>query len=449
MLFWIQRLIFFAIFISINILQSHELSPLELVVPQRADIPAKYLYAKHRSWEVQCLFAKQLYYRHLQVWNGFWELDPPKRSFEEYVDAFDSLLDSIKKNGFNPAYPIPLGGGGVICNGAHRLTSCLLYNKKVSVKPCNYTCDYGFDFFKALGLEQKFLDAMAQQYCELNPNCFILVLFPRAVGLEEVVEGVIREHAQIVCHKKLKITLAGSVELMLTMYDQEAWVGGVENNFSGARYKAQCCFPQISQGDQSVHVYLIESPHINFVKACKAKIRSLVSDHHSVHTTDDHHQAIVLARTFFNQNSIHCLNYREDHHFPLFENYLAAYQKELSGKESAWFCVDGGAVLAAYGLRECSDLDILHFERSLPSFNSPAVESHNCQLEFHALPLHDILFDPGNHFYYRGVKFSSLEVVKKMKEKRAEAKDKRDAFLINQVMSFEIERTSFEAILAE
>lgn len=430
-------------------LQAQEVSPLTLVVPQRADITAKYIYAKHRSWGVKCQFGEQLYYRHLQLWNGFWEFDPPKRSFEDYLNAFNSLLDSVKSNGFNPSYPIPMGSGGVICNGAHRLTACLLYNKQISIEPCPWTCDYGFDFFRNCGLETKYLDAMALQYCELKPNSFIIVVFPSAGDHEKDVEEIVRKHALIVYQKTLFISTKGSVNLILTMYDQEDWVGTCENNFAGGRYKAQCCFPMESNEYQQIHVYLVESPHINSIKKCKAKIRLLFNNHHSIHSTDTHRDAIVLARTFFNQNSIDCINHREDHHFPLFESYFDEYKKKLASKESEWFCVDGGAVLAAYGLRDCQDIDVIHFKDSSFSFGSSVLQSHNSYLEYHTLPLDDILFNPDNYFFYRGIKFCSLQLVKEMKLRRGEPKDLLDVSLIDQMKFSETLRKSFEAIHQE
>lgn len=447
MLARIHRLIIFLFVFCSSYVLGEEKSPLDLVVPQRADIAAKYIYAKHRSWGVDCSFGKQLYYRHLQAWNGFSELDPPKRCFEDYFDAFNSLLDSIEARGFDHSYPVPLGKGGVICNGAHRLTSCLLYQKKVFVQPCPYECDFGFEFFQALGLETKYLDAMALQYCELKPNSYVIVIFPSAIGHEKEIEQALKRYTSIVYQKKISFTANGAVNLILTMYDQESWMGNIENDYIGARYKAQCCFPEGS-ADQQVRAYLVECPRLDHIRACKAKIRSLLNNHHSVHSTDTQKEAIVLARAFFNQNSIHCLNYRKDRHFPLFERYLTEYKKGLSEKENDWFCVDGGAVLAAYGLRECQDLDVLHYENDLPHFDSLAVESHNPYLLFHSLPLHDILFDPDNYFFYRGIKFCSLPLVKEMKQRRAEPKDFKDISLIDQVTPFGKPRTGFEGIPA-
>jgi len=38
----------------------------------------------------------------------------------------------------------------------------------------------------------------------------------------------------------------------------------------------------------------------------------------------------------------------------------------------------------------------------------------------------EIIYNPPNHFYYRGIKFASLEMVKQMKSKRGEEKDISD-----------------------
>ena len=41
-----------------------------------------------------------------------------------------------------------------------------------------------------------------------------------------------------------------------------------------------------------------------------------------------------------------------------------------------------------------------------------------------------------NHFYYNGIKFASLDIVKSLKVNRWEEKDKIDVELINSVLSY-------------
>lgn len=430
---------------SITSLQCHEISeldlisPLELIVPQRADIMAKYIYAKHREWNTTCQFGKNIYYQHLNIWNHFYEDSPPKRSFADYYNSFNKLLNSIKMDGFNSNYPIPLDKGGIIANGSHRLTASLLYNKKVFVKYCSDIRNYSFEFFKTLGLDSKYLDAMALQYCELKKNSHLILIFPKIIQYEKQIEEIIKRYVNIVHKKNVLLTPNGAFNLVMTMYDGEPWIGNLENNYQGARNKTIACFPEQDSLQNPILVFLIEGDNLDLVKKCKKEIRELFGNyHHCIHATDTHKEALVLARSLFNSNSIHCLNYRKDQFFQNFETYINNYREALNQKENDWFCIDGGAVLSAYGLRDCNDFDVLHFESNINELNSPSIESHNAYLPFHAYSLDDILFDPELHFFYRGVKFCTLSVVKQMKMRRKESKDLQDISLIHKInISFE------------
>lgn len=414
-----------------------ETVPLDLVSPRRADLMAKYIYARHRDWKSSCRFGHEIYHRHLLVWNAFWEHDPPKRCFEDFRDAFDRLLDSIRQEGFNASFPVPLGLNGAICNGAHRTTACLLYGKNLVVEKIPYECSYGFDYFKSRGLESHYLDAMALQYCELKSNSYVMVVFPSAEGHEKEIEQIINTYAEIVYKKEILFTANGGFNFILTAYENEPFVlEGATNNYPSARHKARLCFPEALTQRNPARVYLLECKQLDLIKACKNKIRALFHiSNDSVHSTDTHAEAIVLARALFNKNSIHCLNHKKDASFPLFDHYFAQYRKWLASqkKENEWFCVDSGAVLAAYGLRECSDLDFLHYEKEIAGIDVVGIDSHNCHLHYHAIPLDDILFDPDHYFFYKGIKFCSLAVLKKMKERRGEAKDFDDIRLMNQL----------------
>jgi hypothetical protein len=291
--------------------------------------------------------------------------------------------------------------------------------------------NYGFDFFQNLNLDLKYLNAIALQYCELKPNSHMLVIFPCATGYEQEIEEIISNYTNIVYKTQTPFTCNGGMNLILTLYDQEPWVGTLENNFAGGRAKARHCFPEKETANHPLRIYLVESVHLDHIKACKAEIRSLFQHfQHVVHATDTHEEAILVARTLFNQNSVHCLNHRKDFFPPQFERYLNDYRMGLKHKENEWFCVDGGAVLSAYGLRDCTDFDILHYEAVMPDLSPASVESHNSYLALHALPIDDILFDPDHYFYYRGVKFCSLSVIQKMKMRRKEPKDFQDISLI-------------------
>lgn len=418
-----------------------EYNPQKLITPERADIMAKYIYAKQRDWETSCDFGLKIYHEHLKVWNNFWEADPCKRTFEDFQIAFDAILSGIKGDLQANFPPIPVNQNGIIPNGSHRLTACLLYNKPVKTTKiqCNDFC-VDLNFFKKINLDEKYLDAMALQYCELKPDCYVMTIFPSARGHEKEIFSILKKYAKIVYHKNLFLTENGALNLLLTAYRNEAWIGNSKNNYSGVQDKLSKCFPKKFMSQNPMRVYLLEAKNLLSIQKCKAKIRSLFKiQNDSVHTTDSYEQAIILARALFNKNSIHCLNYRKINSYSNFNKYINLYKNWIKKNQynEEWFCIDSSGVLAAYGLRDCNDLDFLHYNEILDSECPSNIGSHNFQSDYYNITKENILFDPEYYFFYNGVKFCSLPLVKKMKLTRREKKDLQDVDLIEMVLKKE------------
>src|SRR5690606_1333476 len=98
-----------------------------LLTPYRFDIPAKYLYAKHRAKKVACAFFTRLYEEHLRVWNGLHEIEPVKHGLRNYLEVFHEMLDSIGATGFDRSKSvIPVGRSLSPINGGHRVAAGLL-----------------------------------------------------------------------------------------------------------------------------------------------------------------------------------------------------------------------------------------------------------------------------------------------------------------------------------
>ena len=62
----------------------------------------------------------------------------------------------------------------------------------------------------------------------------------------------------------------------------------------------------------------------------------------------------------------------------------------------------------------------------------------SCGCTFHKL------YDPDNYFYFDGLKYISLELLKIKKENRGEKKDKKDIELINSVL---VKQSKFKKII--
>ena len=410
---------------------------LDLLVPSRFDIIAKYIYAKHNDMSINSTWATDLYYAHLRVWNNFYEAYPLKTSSNDYVTAFNSILKTCKKEGF--VFPaIEVDPKKVPLDGSHRIAASLLYHHDVpySYRPNPSTICASASFFKQAyfgTLEEKYLDAMALEYVALKKNTYVALIFPVAQEKEAEIKTIMGKYAQIVYDKTVVLHSNGPLNLIKHIYKGEAWLGSHNNNFAGVQFAAHERFPL---GNGTVRVYLLESDSFENIKACKEEIRALFGlSNKAIHTTDTHEQTLLLAQTVFNKNSLSFFNNRNTKSYEHFEKFFSTYKQwlEKHAINPETVCIDSSAVLAAYGLRDCNDLDFIahRFNATIPL--APNIDNHSVHAHYYDLPLDEIIFNPTYHFYWEGLKFTSLDIVKQMKEKRAEGKDIHDIQLINQL----------------
>lgn len=421
--------------------QEFTFKAIDLLCSWRFDIMAKYIYAKYRELGVKNDWAQQLYAQHLKVWGNFNETWPRKSGLNQFMIAFHEILNSIKARGFCPHTSIiPIDKRKIISNGSHRIAACILYKQDVI---CKYYAKWqaplaSAEYFRKNnqyvkgGLAQKYLDAMALEYCMLKENTYMVHIFPIASGNDDKVRLMLNEYGNIVYEKDICLHHHGPFNYIKLTYQGDSWLGNSENNFQGARNDAQKKF---SNKTYPMRVFLFECDNLPKIRECKNRLRSLFNvGNYSIHINDTHEQTIELAQTLFNDNSIHLLNWAKQAAFSSFDKFVIEYHAILNklGVNKECFCVDGSAVLSAYGIRECKDLDFLHhgYDQVVRAAQTKFISSHNSSIDHHTISLDDIVFNPDNYFYYKGLKFAALSVVKNMKTKRNDEKDKIDLKLI-------------------
>lgn len=125
-----------------------------------------------------------------------------------------------------------------------------------------------------------------------------------------------------------------------------------------------------------------------------------------------------------NNNTIHFLenaDFKKKYNFNVF---FDKYHKGLfnSPLNIENFCIDNGGILAAYGIRDTHDLDFLtlYDDNIQVNDNDIGCENKNHRLEYKRLgySIKDIIENPENHFYHFGMKFMSIEILKKFKFNR-------------------------------
>ena len=383
------------------------MNPNDLLTHKRFDVVVKYLYASNLTSE----FYKNAYKEHLRIWNGFYEGSPRKRGFEDFDNAFKSIINNTVDE------PVPVNPEGHIVNGAHRLAAALYHHRPIQIRNTNPNennyVESDCEYFVKRGLSQSIVKRTALEYAKLKPNAHVMCLFPIAHTRMAEVMNIIEKYSNIFYKSSEAFNSTGQLGLIKEIYLSDGW--GTEK---AIRKKCKQCFRGMSQ----VTFVLLDAKNLDTVKEMKNKIRALFKvGNHSVHINDTHEDTIRIAKTVFNTNSIHFLNNRKNVSFP---NY-----KKLMGnmKPNENEIITGSTVLSLYGLRDCKDIDKIYYK-------NPPADSHNQYLEnLYKVTLDNIVNNPIYHLYYNGFKYVSLDVIKNMKKIRNEPKDIIDVKLAEEI----------------
>lgn len=414
-----------------------------LLTPYRFDIAAKYLYAMHREKGVASVFAEQVYAEHLRVWNGLHELEPVKHGLAAYQESFHEILNSIKTFGFDlQKSHVPVGRSLSPINGGHRIAACLLHGRNVSCRVVDEGLDthnYNYLYFRNRethvqgGLVPAFANAIALEYCKLKRDTYAVLVFPAATGRHREIFDILLSHGHVAYEKEFFLGKPARLNLVRTVYAGEPWLGTEATAYNGANAKASLCF----NGDGPLRLFVLETYDPEKAVRAKHEIREVFGiEKSSVHITDTHEETLRIAEALLNSNSLHFLENalpepgaRLLNFIERLDEWLAKYR--LSRED---LCIGGSAVLAAYGLRECKDLDFLHhFE--LPEAGLPQdLGSHNEYAGLYGISCDELIYNPANHFYFYGFKFASLPVLARMKKTRGESKDKADLSLMKRAL---------------
>lgn len=415
----------------------------QYLTPLRFDIVAKLLYAKYREFNIQSDFGEEVYKEHLRAFtNGkFIEYDKPeKNSYEKYKKDFDFILNSIRENGFNKQFPVPVDFSGNLLNGSHRISASIFYNRVPSVIMTNdpqagqQNCSSYY--FKSADLAEKYLDAMATEYARLKKNTKMITLYPARNETHEqskAVDELIKRSVSVIYEKILPLNTNGLFNYISQMYFEEPWISTPSDPLAGIKDQTSKC-----SGSSLVKVYLIECQSLDYANDLKSKIRDLYNiGKSSVHINDTHEQTIRAARTAFNNNCIRFMNHAKinlkDQFWKLLFDYRnSVHESNLSIED---FCVSSSAILHIFGLRKAKDLDYIHQGAPLSINKNNLISSHETELSYYPSHKDDILYNDFNHFYFNDIKFCTLDVVKKLKQKRNEPKDIEDIKLIDSLVN--------------
>lgn len=403
---------------------------------KRFDLIFKYLYIKNKDKNIK--FFEDLYAEHIRAFNDFHEIAPsdgvPKESKEDFINSFNRLYDNMSKNGFDKKLgAIPIGDNGDINDGAHRLVCAAVLGLDIDTQPQHANWLWNYKFFQNQGIDPYYADYAALEYVKINPNAYIVNLQPViSTKHDKSVEDILEKYGFIYYKKNVDITLNGLINLKKLSYgscwEQNCdWIGNYENGFAGA-----VCHAKKSFGRNPLRVYVFVCDNLDKVISAKKEIRKLFNiGNFCVHINDTRQEAIELAETYFNENSLHMINNRpytyQDKNFDTMVDELKQNIQEKNNLNSDDFCCLATSV---FGLRYSGDLDLFYLGTGQIDFYSEKLSDNSDEFKFYPLPPHEILYNPKNYLYYKGIKFVSANILLQIKQTRNKIKDKQTCKLL-------------------
>lgn len=414
----------------------------ELVTASRLDLGAKHLYARQAQAGHGSTWARRVYLAHLQIWNGFFEHVPRKRSPEDFLSSFDRVLQDTAastEDGLDTVVPVTLDGSPL--NGAHRVAAALLHGRRVRTMPLEVVPEnarYDGAYFDHLvatrgdGGEPRLVLAMALEFVRIAPQCQVVVLFPHVRARRAEVDGLLARHGRTVWAFDRHYADARSQRaLVRLLYEGEGWLGDASNGFAGAASKADPCF----QPGADVRFVLLQ-PHEGVdLAAMKREIRALFDvGNHCVHVTDTATECDRILRTAWDTAAFELYQRTLVQCLPAFASQFAAFRSAvLAAGRQEEVVVTGSAVLALFGLRDSADLDHLHLGAPVSVGERDDIGSHDAYTSLYPAAVADLVLDPGWHLVVEGIRFLRPAGLRAFKARRGEPKDHDDLALLARI----------------
>lgn len=414
----------------------------ELVTASRLDLGAKHLYARQAQAGHGSTWARRVYLAHLQIWNGFFEHVPRKRSPEDFLSSFDRVLQDTAastEDGLDTVVPVTLDGSPL--NGAHRVAAALLHGRRVRTMPLEVVPEnarYDGAYFDHLvatrgdGGEPRLVLAMALEFVRIAPQCQVVVLFPHVRARRAEVDGLLARHGRTVWAFDRHYADARSQRaLVRLLYEGESWLGDASNGFAGAASKADPCF----QPGADVRFVLLQ-PHEGVdLAAMKREIRALFDvGNHCVHVTDTATECDRILRTAWDTAAFELYQRTLVQCLPAFASQFAAFRSAvLAAGRQEEVVVTGSAVLALFGLRDSADLDHLHLGAPVSVGERDDIGSHDAYTSLYPAAVADLVLDPGWHLVVEGIRFLRPAGLRAFKARRGEPKDHDDLALLARI----------------
>lgn len=398
--------------------------PLTLLSPDRLDVMVRYIFVRQRQLGWAVGWGTSVYRHLLESWNAeFEDGDGRKSSFPDYLRHFTALIDDVALNGYDRERGLIPYTGSTIVDGAHRLATALYFRQAVdAVQLEGPPQKQDAAALLRIGMSTTVVEQLVNEYLKLNADCYAAIFFPASWDEMNTALNLLAEKAKVVLSKDISLTEQGRRNIIELLYGHEPWwKPDLLDEFVRLR------FPNGGDGK----VVFVKTPPGEGSRPTKEHVRKAFPQPHYVHMNDTRRETGWIGDLLLNANGVTFLNLRPTWQPKRFCELLAEYEERLGDvSDPSAYCIDSGAVMAAFGLRDCNDIDYIVPQRSFPSLGAEDLACHNNEYIGFQVPVDELIFNPAYHFSYKGVKYLSIDTVLSFKRFRGARKDLRDCRLI-------------------
>ena len=400
------------------------IDPLKLLSPNRLDVMGRYVFARQWALGWGVGYGTQVYRRLLGSSNPeFIDGDGRKRGFADYLRQFSTLIDDISENGYDPARGLIPYVDSSIVDAAHRLAAALYFRQPVDavrldgrppITNAAALVNSGLGVFAA--------EQLVTEYVRLDTGSYSATFFANRPAEQRQALKLLGERAEIIHIKDVALSDMGRRNINRLLYGHNTWWNEeIVERFVDLR------FPH---GGNITTAFFRIDPNDD-PRPVKEHVRQAFNDTHWVHVNDVHEETVWVAEALLNPNGIDYLNLAPDRRPPTFDRLVRGYEAEIRATGQAdCYCIDSGAVLAAFGLRDCNDLDYIAPLASMARLSGEDISSHMEEYAAFPVAVDDLIANPAFHFSWKGTKFLALHAVLLFKHLRASEKDLQDQILI-------------------
>ena len=328
-------------------------------------------------------------------------------------------------------------------------------------------------------VEEKYLDYLIQQYCISNKNIFLIIVWPVTYNHENIINKTYNKYGKIIFKKEISLEKNGFKNILHFISDKRKHIWGENLWFAKPHRYINPLSIYLFEVNQNIntdisvmrnylikifrnnknHIKKIENRgglynlffttiakrecRINLAKNnCVKEVKGLQDRNYSHHVNDEHYETIELSRIFFNKNSIFAINNCNIYYkCKSFDDKYSRYSKFINNNKLGDindFCLNNSSILCQFGLRQSRDIDYLHntnfnIDKQIPE---EQISSHNYVVKSvnKNININELVYDPNNYFWYKNIKFLTLDKLLEFKKQQTTEKAKKDVNLCESII---------------